>query len=161
MKKIIAFFTGVLVFIGCDQIVSPPENKEVVLKNTITTLSIVRSGVNTVRIQLESAEPIYGLQFSVSSSSHIILEKLIPSFLTCGKYWDVDFYNVNDSLMNVLIFNLHKEYIPIGSGFVAEISFQSLSDTSLFSIYLTRVMLTNENADSIGVSIHNLEGKIL
>lgn len=161
MKKFKCLASFLLLsLIGCVRLVLPTEKSELLGNISANSLSVVRSGYDTVKIQLDNIDHIYALQFTIWSSSNVILKKFIPSFLTIGKYWDVDFYKVNDSLMNVLIFNLNKQYIPAGSGAIGELSFMIRSNNPVFSISLSKVMVTNKDADSLGVIIHNLEGKI-
>jgi FlgD Ig-like domain len=147
MKKLLTSFSGILILLLVSTLAGYADNK----------LSITRSATNTLEVQLSNSEEIYGVQFSLRTSSDIVLGKLERDFLTTEEHWLVASYKPNDSVVNVIIINTQSKYFSSGDGALAKITFTSEKPNVISSALLANVMITNKNADSLGVAINNLD----
>ncbi len=120
-------------------------------------LSISRSASNTLEIQLNNSEEIYGVQFSLRTSSDVILGELKRDSRTAEDHWLVASYKPNDSVVNVIIISIQGKYFPNGNGTLAKVSFTTEKPNEMSSASLANVMITNSHADSLGVAINNLD----
>ena len=147
MKKMITSFTAILILLLASTLAGYADNK----------LSITRSATNTLEVQLSNSEEIYGVQFSLRTSSDIVLGKLERDFRTTEEHWLVASYKPNDSVVNVIIISMQGTCLPNGNGAVAKISFTTEKPNEISSASFANVMITNKNADSLGVAINNLD----
>jgi hypothetical protein len=93
----------------------------------------------------------------VHTSSGIVLESVKPGTRTAESSWFVDSYIANDSTVNVLVLNVKQLSLPNESGTLVFILFTMVTPQETNSVVLTNVMVINGNADSLGVTITNLE----
>ena len=120
-------------------------------------LSIVRTATNTLEVQLANYEAVAGVQFSLHTSSDIILGQLEHGNLTTASDWIVASYMPNDSTVNVLILSLQQKTFSVGQGTLVRFSFSSVNPLDKSNVSLFNVMITNSQADSLGVTINNLD----
>ena len=120
-------------------------------------LAVLRTTTKTLEIQLANSEEIAGVQFSLRTSSDIVLGDLERSALTVESHWIVASYKPNDSVMNVLILSLERKNFAEGQGTLVKIPFSMINPYEISSALLKNVMITNKKADSLGVAINNLE----
>lgn len=151
MKNLIINALLIIIFIGCSSTISPVENNTFFINQSTSTM---------FEVQLNNIEEIYALQFSLHASSNILLGKVERDFLTINKHWIVDSYNVNDSIMNVLIINMQGKCFPIGNGILIKIPFTIKTSNEIVSISLFNVIATNKNADCVSTVAYNLIGQI-
>ena len=113
--------------------------------------------MNTLEVQLANSEAVAGVQFSLHTSSDVVLGELEHGNRTVESHWIVASYKPNDSTVNVLIMNTEQNTFSIGQGALVRfpISITNPLDKSMAS--LANVMITNSQADSLGVAINNLE----
>jgi hypothetical protein len=147
MKKLLISFSGIIIFLLASTRVGYGDNK----------LSITRSATNTLEVQLTNSEEIYGVQFSLRTSSDVILGKLERDFRTTEEHWLVASYKPNDTVINVIIISMQSKYFPNGNGALAKISFTTEKPNEISSALLANVIITNKNADSLSVAINNLD----
>ena len=120
-------------------------------------LAVVRTATNTLEVQLANSEVVAGVQFSLHTSSNVVLGEIEHGNRTVESHWIVASYKPNDSTVNVLILSLEQKTFSIGEGTLVRfsISMNNPLDKSSASFY--NVMITNSQADSLGVAITNLE----
>jgi hypothetical protein len=147
MKKMITSFSGILTLLLVSTLAGYADNK----------LSITRPAANTLEVQLSNSEEIYGVQFSLRTSSDVVLGKLERDSRTTEEHWLVASYKPNDTVINVIIISMQSKYFPNGNGALAKISFTTEKPNEISSALLANVMITNKNADSLGVAINNLD----
>jgi hypothetical protein len=147
MKKMLTSFTGILILLLALTLTGYADNK----------LSITRSAANTLEVQLSNSEEIYGVQFSLRTSSDVVLGKLERDSRTTEEHWLVASYKPNDSIVNVIIISTQSKYFSDGNGALAKISFTTEKPNEISSASLANVMITNKHADSLGVAINNLD----
>ncbi len=120
-------------------------------------LSVVRIASNTLEVQLTNSELIAGVQFSLHTSSDVVLGEVGQGNLTAGSQWIVASYEPNDSTVNVLILNSEQKTFSVGQGVLVRFSISIINSFDLSNVSLSNVMVTNSQADSLGVTINNLE----
>jgi hypothetical protein len=140
-------FTGILILLLVLTLAGYADNR----------LSITQSAANTLEVQLSNSEEIYGIQFSLRTSSDVILGKLERDSRTAEEHWLVASYKPNDSVVNVIIISMQTKNFASGNGTLAKISFTTEKPNEISSASLANVMITNKNADSLGVAINNLD----
>jgi hypothetical protein len=120
------------------------------------TLDIERPILNTLEVRLANTDEIYSVLFSLHASSDIILGELERGTRTAESHWIVESYKPDDSTINVLIISWELKSLPNGCGSLVKIpfTFNSVSEESYVSI--SRVMVTNRIADSLGIAVNNL-----
>jgi hypothetical protein len=146
MKTTIARYSGILILLLTATLIGNANN----------TLSIARLAANTLEVQLNNSENIYGVQFSLHTSSDIVLGKLDRDSRTVEEHWLVASYKPNDTTINVVIISMQKQYFPNGNGALAKISFTTEKQNEISYATLANVIVTNSKADSLGISINNL-----
>ena len=120
-------------------------------------LSITRSAANMLEVQLSNSEEIYSVQFSLRTSSDVVLGELERDFRTTEEHWLVASYKPNDSVVNVIIISMQSKYFPNGNGALAKITFTAEIPNEISSALLANVIITDKNADSLSVAINNLD----
>jgi hypothetical protein len=119
-------------------------------------LGVVRTTLNTLEVNLANTEEVFGVQFSLRTSSDIVLGELERGVRTTESHWIVASYKPNDSTMNVLILSVERKNFANGQGSVAKIPFSTTNTPDVSYASLANVMITNGRADSLGVAINNL-----
>jgi hypothetical protein len=120
-------------------------------------LAVVRTATNSFEVQLTNSEAVAGVQFSLRTSSDIVLGELERSTRTAESHWMVASYKPNDSTINVLILSIERKNFSDGQGALAKVSFSRINPLEISYASLTNVMITNSQADSLGVAINNLD----
>jgi hypothetical protein len=120
-------------------------------------LAIVQTAKNTLAVQLSNSEDIYAVQFSLHTSSDVVLGKLERGSRTTAAHWLVASYKPNDSVVNVVIISMQKSNFSNGNGALAQISYTTENPNEISHASLTNVMITNSTADSLGIAINNLD----
>jgi hypothetical protein len=120
-------------------------------------LILTRPAGNMLEILLNNSDQVYGVQFSLRTSSDITLGKLERGARTVEEHWLVASYKPNDSVVNVIIISTQNRSFPNGQGALASISIASEQSYEMSYALLSNVMITNGNADSLGVVVHNLD----
>jgi hypothetical protein len=121
------------------------------------TLEVVRTTTNTLEVQLMNSEDVAGLQFSLRTSSDIVLGDLDRCARTAESHWMVASYKPNDSTINVMILSLERKNFSGTQGTLVKIPFSMVNSLEKSKASFTDVMITNTKADSLGVTINNLE----
>ncbi len=117
-------------------------------------LSVVKTSPTTASIYLHNTEVIAGLQFSIQSSSNIILQEPYRSGRTLGQEWTVASYKVSDSIINVVIISLQQKYFDAGSGAIIELNFAENGGENS-EIRLAGVKAGNPNAEKVELEIQH------
>jgi hypothetical protein len=120
------------------------------------TIAIARPKINTLEVRLTNTEKIYSVLFSLHASSDIVLGELERGTRVTESDWIVDSYKSDDSTINVLILNWELKSLPDDCGALVKIpfTFNYVSEESYTSI--SKVMITNRHADSLGIAVNNL-----
>ena len=147
MKKKLTSFSGILILLLVSTLIGYADNK----------LSIKRSAANMLEVQLSNSEEIYGVQFSLRSSSDVVLGQLERDSRTTEEHWLVASYKPNDTVVNVIIISVQGKHFSNGNGALAKISFTTERANDVSSASLANVMITNSSADSLGVAVNNLD----
>ena len=120
-------------------------------------LKVSRTTNTSMEIILTNTDTIAGVQFSIRTSSDIVVGQLTPGTRTAGSDWTVASYKPNDSTINVVIISMTQKKLNIASGSIATVSFQYAPQVQeVSSVGLSGVMLANPHADSVGVTIEDL-----
>jgi hypothetical protein len=119
-------------------------------------IAVIRATSNALEVQLANTEEVFGVQFSLRTSSDITLGELERGIRTSGSNWIVASYKPNDSTMNVLILNVERKNFADGQGSIARIPFTKSITSDMSFASLSNVMITNSHADSLGIAINNL-----
>jgi hypothetical protein len=120
-------------------------------------LAAVRTTTSSLEVQLSNSEEVAGIQFSLHSSADVMLGLLERSSRTAESHWIVSSYKPNDSTINVVILSYDRKPFAVGTGSLVRIPFTLTNQFERSYATLTNVMITNSKADSLGVSIANLE----
>jgi hypothetical protein len=121
------------------------------------SLEVVRATSTVLEVQLTNSDEIFGIQFSLHTSSDIILGETERCDRTEDSHWIVASYKSNDSTVNVLILSMERRNLPAGSGSIVKMEFSALNTTDISHASLMNVMITNHNADSLGIAVNDLE----
>jgi hypothetical protein len=120
-------------------------------------LAVVRTAMNTLEVQLANSEAIAGVQFSLHTSSDIVLGELEHGDHTVESHWMVASYKPNDSTINIFILSLGKKTFSIGQGALVRFPISIINPLNKSNASLVNVMVADSQADSLGVTINNLE----
>lgn len=120
------------------------------------TLSVVRSATNTLEIQLSNTDDIYGVQFSLRTSSDIGLCQFERGTRTNEAHWMIAAYKPCDSIVNVVIISVQSGKFSQGQGALGKISFIADNPKDISTASFANVLVTNSTADSIGIAINNI-----
>jgi hypothetical protein len=120
-------------------------------------LSVLQPMNNTFEIRLNNSEEVFGVQFSLRTSSDIVLSSVERGSRVAEDHWLVASYKPNDSTVNVLIISMQNKNFSIGNGALARISFAKGNSYESSYASLANVLITNSSADSLGVAINNLD----
>lgn len=119
-------------------------------------LAVVRTATNNLEVQLSNFEAVAGVQFSLRTSSDVVLGKLEHGDRTIESHWIVASYQPNDSTINVIILSLEQKTFSLGQGALVRLPISVINPLETSSASLVNVMITNSQADSLGVAINNL-----
>lgn len=119
-------------------------------------LSIVKSDINTLEVQLKNSDEIAGVQFCINTSSDITLGELERGTLTLEPHWLVSSHKPNDSTINVVIFSIQQKVLFKGEGSLVKINFSLNCIKEKSYAYLSKVMVANNKAESLGVEVSEL-----
>jgi hypothetical protein len=147
MKTTIARYSGILTILLVSTFSAYATN----------TLSVMRSAANTLEVNLSNSEEIYGVQFSLHTSSDVALCQFERGTRTSASHWMVASYKPNDSTVNVVIISMESKTFSQGQGGLGKISFIAETPNEISHATLTNVMITNSNADSLGLAVNNLD----
>ncbi|MGD0037134.1 MAG: T9SS type A sorting domain-containing protein [Bacteroidota bacterium] len=120
-------------------------------------LAVVRTAINTLEVQLANSEAVAGVQFSLHTSSDVVLGELERGGRTVESHWIVASYKPNDSTVNILILSMEKKTFSIGQGTLVRFPISIINPLDKSNASLANVMITDSQADSLGVAINNLE----
>jgi len=120
-------------------------------------LAIVRTGAQTLEVQLGNSDAVAGVQFSLHTSSDVVVGDVIHGNRTLESHWMVASYKPNDTTVNVIILSLEQKTFPAGQGTLVTCSISSLNSSVQSNASLSHVMVTNIQADSLEVAINNLK----
>ena len=120
-------------------------------------IALVRTAMNTIEVQLVNSEAIAGVQFSLHTSSDVVLGELEHGNLTIESHWMVASFKPNDSTINILILSLEKKTFSIGQGALVRFPISIINPLDKSYASLANVMVTDSQADSLSVAINNLE----
>jgi hypothetical protein len=120
-------------------------------------LAVVRTATNTLEVQFTNSEAVAGVQFSLHTSSDVVLGELKHGNRTVESHWIVASYKPNDSTVNIIILSLEQKTFSIGQGALVRFPISMINPLDKSSASLANVMITNSQADSLGVAINNLE----
>lgn len=123
------------------------------------TFSVVRTDVNSIEIRLENSTDIAGIQFSIQSSSQVALSGFRQGERVSDSGFLVATYQPNDSTLNVVILGSSRLFLGAGSGTIASISYRTNQENndSPYRVSLGRVVMANCRAESVAVTVQNLE----
>ncbi len=123
------------------------------------TLSISRKGPTIVELNLENTNDVAAIQFSFRSSYNIKLSNFERGERVSDAAWTVASYQPNDSTINVVILGSARQFLTNGSGSLARITIQMASTGNEVpgQISLTRVLMASCRAESLAVTVQNLE----
>lgn len=119
-------------------------------------LSVVRTTLNTLEVNLSNTDEVFGVQFSLRTSTDIVLGELERGVRTAEPHWIVASYKPNDSTVNVLILSMERKNLSNGEGSLAKILFSNTNTLDISYASLANVMITDGHADSLAVAINNL-----
>jgi len=119
-------------------------------------LAVVRTATNTLEVQLANSEAVAGVQFSLHTSSDVVLGALQHGDRTIESHWIVASYKPNDSTVNVLILSMQQNTFSTGQGVLVRLPISIINPLEMSSASLVNVMITNSQADSLSVAINNL-----
>ena len=120
-------------------------------------LTIVKTAANTLEVQLANSETVAGVQFSLHTSTDVLVGEIEHGELTSESHWIVASYKPNDSTVNILILSLEQKTFSTGQGSLVRFAISTIHPLDKSSASLANVMITNSKADSLGVAISNLE----
>jgi hypothetical protein len=123
-------------------------------------LDVVRTATNALEVQLANSEAVAGVQFSLHTSTDVVLGELERGIRTTESHWIVASYKPNDSTINVVILSLGQKAFPIGQGALVRIPISMINPLDKSYASFANVMITNNEADSLGVAINGLEWSI-
>ena len=121
------------------------------------TLVVVRTASNALEVQLANSEAVSGVQFSLRTSSDVVLGELEHGNRTVESHWIVASYKPNDSTVNIIILSLEQKAFSTGQGALVRFPISITTPSEKSHASFTNVMVTNGQADSLGVAINNLE----
>lgn len=123
------------------------------------TLSVVRTDMNAIELRLENKNDVAGIQFSIQSSSQITLSGFRRGDRVSDSGFLVATYQPNDSTLNVVILGSSRLFLGAGSGTIARISYRTNQENndSPYRVSLGRVLMANCSAESVAVTVQNLE----
>ena len=123
------------------------------------TFSVVRTDVNSIEIRLENSNDVAGIQFSIQSSSKVALSGFRQGERVSESGWIVATHQPNDSTLNVVILGSSRLFLGAGNGTIARISYRTNQENndSPYRVSLGRVMMANSKAESVAVTVQNLE----
>lgn len=119
-------------------------------------LSVVKTSATNAAIQLQNTELIAGMQFSIRSTSNIILQEPNRAERTLSSAWTVSSYKVCDTVVNVVIISLSQSVLEAGTGTIVELAFAETREGDESAIRLEGVKVANPNAEKVEVTIENL-----
>lgn len=119
-------------------------------------LSIVRKSLNNLEVQIQNADAIGGLQFSLHSSSDVILSDPQRGDRVLASSWIVDFYKPNDTTINFLIMSAQQQSLASGSGSLVKFSYERAGAAEESSITMTNVLVVNPKDDSVSITVEGL-----
>jgi hypothetical protein len=122
-------------------------------------LSVTRTDMNSIELRLENGSDIAGIQFSIQSSSPVALSGFQRGDRISDGRWLVATHQPNDSTLNVIILGSSQLFLGSGSGTIAKISYRTNqgNNDSPYRVSLGRVVMANCKAESIAVTVQNLE----
>jgi hypothetical protein len=120
------------------------------------TLSVIRKSSSMLEVQLQNTDVVGGLQFSLHSSSDIVLSEPDRYNRVLDPSWIVASYQPNDSTVNILILNMQQSSLNSGSGSLIRLSYASTKTVKESYIAFAGVLAVNPNSDSLGVTVDGL-----
>jgi hypothetical protein len=119
-------------------------------------LSVVRQSSNSLEVQLQNTDVVGGLQFSLRSSSDIVLSEPERYDRVLAPSWIIASYKPNDSTVNVLIVSMKQESLGSGSGSLIRLSYASTGTAKESYVTLASVLVVSPKSDSLGVTVEGL-----
>jgi hypothetical protein len=119
-------------------------------------LKVMRTATNTLEVQLANSELVAGVQFNLHTSSDIVLGELEHGNRTAESHWMVASYKPNDSTINVIILSMEQKTFSAGQGTLVRLSFSTINPLDESTASFANVMVTDSQADSLGIAINNL-----
>ncbi|MGD1046302.1 MAG: T9SS type A sorting domain-containing protein [Bacteroidota bacterium] len=119
-------------------------------------LSVVRKSSSNLEVQLQNMDVVGGLQFSLRSSSDIVLSEPERSDRVLAPSWIVASYKPNDSTVNVLILSMRQDSLGSGSGSLLRLPYTSSGTVKENYVTLAGVLVVSPNSDSLGFTVDGL-----
>ncbi|MEX0602843.1 MAG: T9SS type A sorting domain-containing protein, partial [Bacteroidota bacterium] len=118
----------------------------------------VLGGATSIEIRIETHDPVAALQFTIEASSHLVLGTPEKGGSLSESGWMLTSHRVNDSTVNVVLWNSQLLPFQPGAGTVAVIPFSNSPSNSrpLSRIRLNKVVLADPGAASIPVVLREL-----
>lgn len=117
---------------------------------------VVRTIAGLLEVQLQNTDVVGGLQFSLHSSSDIVLSEPEHGTRTLAPSWIVTSYRPNDSTVNILIMSMQQESLGSGSGSLIRLSYASTGTAKESYVTLVSVLAASPKTDSIGITVEGL-----
>jgi hypothetical protein len=119
-------------------------------------IEVIRSAPNTLEVRLSNSDEIYSILFTLRTSSDIVLGTPERGARTSESNWIVESYKPNDSTVNVIIMNWELKSLGTGFGTLVRIPFTCDFKNEESYASISKVMVTNRTADSLGIAVNNL-----
>lgn len=120
------------------------------------TLKVVKTSPTSAAIELSNTDVVAGMQFSIRSSSNVLLQEPERSGRTLSSEWTVASYKVSDTLVNVVIISLRQQVLDAGAGAILEFTFAETRNADESAITLTGVKVANPRAEKVDVEVEEL-----
>ena len=120
-------------------------------------LSLAKVSGNTVSINLENSVSVAGVQLTVNASSNLVLESIEKSSRIANGGWQIHQNQVNDSTINIVIIHAGLVSIAAGEGAIAQFNFSENNAAGKSSVALSRVVIADQFAQKVSVTLSNLE----
>ncbi len=122
-----------------------------------TRLSVVKQSEEVFAVSLANLEPIAALQFTINTSSNLLLHAPQKSGRIAGSEWALSYKQKNDSTINVVIFSAGTWNLDPGSGSLLMFSVTRTPGTERNRISLSRVVVSSPGAQPVETMVDNFE----
>jgi hypothetical protein len=119
-------------------------------------LMVARAAEGVLEVRLVNSVEVGGIQFSLRTSSDLVLGSLDRSDRIKESNWIVSSFRICDSIVNVLILSDAGGTLSAGRGALVRIAYTESRPSALSSASLTKVMIADAHADSIGIQLENV-----
>jgi hypothetical protein len=119
-------------------------------------LIVARPAEGVLEVRLVNSDRVGGIQFSLRTSSDIVLGSLDRGDRTIESHWIVSSFRLSDSVVNVLILSDAGSTLSAGGGALVRIVYTESGTSALSSASLANVMAADAHADSLAIELENL-----